>query len=536
MNERFDLAFNEVLVANKDGEIRNLLITDGNEEFLNDALHALNRWAIKNDVNLVELDERDSSWLTDIQSRELFYKLNQPNTVLMIKNYATVTYMRGDDNTPRNFLRDAVVNRHYGCGNDFEPSDDLSNLKFVVVINDLSEMNWRSDEYTTFSVMHQDDTKKVRTNTKFKLLSSKMHPVMSAVNKVVFWVSDDETTLCLDMREVFRGVRLKHPIRAHRPTMDFKIEMIHEYIESNLPDFHERVVCLIVKNSRFGENERFVINGRRLRTSFPKLGSICCKDNFEIAEIDDEMCVLDPFDLGEMSFYLAMDNDIPMANTFVRDLWALDHRWAKFFCEVARDYYRKLEDQSSPDSDKAVHKRTGMDHLFHIYWLGWYHDGDESLDEEGKVLVEKHKNFNKALELLPVRFQNCSVDEVAYKLYWDLRYLKESVKPDYLRFAKVLEESEKLCPGVLAKMRDNGWLVEDCESFIPIRTCNMCGKTFDYWDHEENISLDHFIGYGSKRDMHRMRLNLCCKCFDKVVDWILPQCKHDPMSECGNDE
>ena len=140
MTNRFEVAFNEILAVNKNGEVRNLLITDGNAEFLNDALYALRSWAINNNINLVELDERDSFWLPEIQSRELFDKLNQQNTVLMIKNYATVTYMRGDDNTPRNFLRDAVLNRHYGCGNDFEPSDELPNLRFVVVINDLAEM------------------------------------------------------------------------------------------------------------------------------------------------------------------------------------------------------------------------------------------------------------------------------------------------------------------------------------------------------------------------------------------------------------
>ena len=457
MKQRFESAFNEILAVNKNGEVRNLLITDGNAEFLDDALYALRSWALKNSVNLVELDERDDSWLSDIQSRELFYKLDQPNTVLMIKNYATVTYMRGDDNTPGNFLRDAVLNRHYGCGNDFEPSDELSNLQFVVVINDLSEMKWQRYEYATFSIIHKDDSKKVWINKNFSLRSSKMHPAMSAVNKVKFWVSEDETTLCLDVGEVFRGVRLKHLIRSCRPTMDDKIEMIHTFIESNLPDFHEHVVCLILKNSRFGEDEQFVIDGRCLRKSFPKLGSVCCTNNFEIADTDDEMCVLDPFDLGEMSFYLALDDDIPMANTFVRDLWALDHKWARFFGEVARDYYRKPEDHQKVDPDSAVYNPTGMDHLFHIYLLGWYHAGDDFFDEVDKVYVSAHKDFNKAIDLLPIRFQNCSVDEVAYKLYWDHMHVKSDKKPNYEELVAVFDEAERLVPGVCAKMRANGW-------------------------------------------------------------------------------
>ena len=531
MNVRFVNAFEAILAENRNGEIRNLLITDNDEDFLNDALYALRSWALKNSMNLVELDERDDSWLPNIQSRELFYKLNQPNTVLMIKNYATVTYMRGDDNTPRNFLRDAVLNRHYGCGNDFEPSDELPNLRFVVVINDLTEMKWRSDEYMTFSIIHEDNSKMVWTNKNYTLLKSKMHPVMSAHNKVRFWVSEDETTLRIDLSEAFRGVRLKHPIRSRRPTLDERIEIIHTYIESNLPDFNERVVCLILKMERFGGNEELVVDGRRLRNSFPKLGSICCNDNFVIADVDDEACILDPFDLGEISFYLAQDGDIPMANTFVRDLWALDHKWARFFREVARDYYRKPEDHLVPEHDSAVHHWTGLDHLFRIYCFGWYHDGDDFFDEEDKVFVAKHKNIEKALDLLPVRFQNCTIDEVADKLYWDLRHLAESNRADYLQFEQVLEASEKICPGVLAKMRDSGWITEDFGSFFPIRTCHMCGSTFKFWDHEENISFDHFIGYGSSHDMHRVRINLCCACFDKVLDWVLPQCKNNPMTE-----
>lgn len=31
--------------------------------------------------------------------------------------------------------------------------------------------------------------------------------------------------------------------------------------------------------------------------------------------------------------------------------------------------------------------------------------------------------------------------------------------------------------------------------------------------------------------LSRLRLNLCCKCFDKVMDWILPQCRINPLSE-----
>ena len=526
MKERMVSAFDKILTENQSGEMKNLLITDNDATFLEDALHELRYWASKKSIHLVEIDERDDSWLFKHQSKELFDELNHPNTVLLVKNYATSSSYGSNKNTARSLLRNIALHRCYTCSGDFLPDDKLSNLLFVVAINDLSEMKWRSDEYMTFSTIHQDNSKMVWTNTNFALLSSKMHPVMSAVNKILFWVSPDETTLCVDVGEAFRGFRCPR----HHFTADDRSEMIHTFIESNLPDFRDHVVCLILKNNRFEENERFVINGKRLKKSFPNLGSICHKDNFEIVD-SDEVCILDPFDLGEMSFYLALDDDIPMANTFLHDLWALDHKWARFFCGIAKDFCRKPEDHAKFDPDSAVHNWTGMDHLFHIYLLGWYHAGDDFFDEEDKVYVNGHKNFDKALDLLKIRFQNCSIDEVANKLYWDIKHLKQDIKPDYLRFAQVLEESEKICPGVLAKMHDNGWIIEDCECFFPIRTCNMCGKTFDYWDHEENISFDHFIGYGSIHDMHRIQLNLCCKCFDKVVDWIVPQCEVNPMTE-----
>lgn len=63
------------------------------------------------------------------------------------------------------------------------------------------------------------------------------------------------------------------------------------------------------------------------------------------------------------------------------------------------------------------------------------------------------------------------------------------------------------------------------------KVCNMCGKTFDFWDEMENLCFDNHIGFGSSYDLHHMKLNLCCQCFDKIIDWILPQCKYNPFSE-----
>lgn len=61
--------------------------------------------------------------------------------------------------------------------------------------------------------------------------------------------------------------------------------------------------------------------------------------------------------------------------------------------------------------------------------------------------------------------------------------------------------------------------------------CNMCGELFDEWDYQENFGFDYHIGYGLRYDLNRIKLNLCCSCFDKVLDFILPQCEINPLSE-----
>lgn len=64
-----------------------------------------------------------------------------------------------------------------------------------------------------------------------------------------------------------------------------------------------------------------------------------------------------------------------------------------------------------------------------------------------------------------------------------------------------------------------------------MKKCNMCGKEFDFWDEQENFCFEYQIGYGSVHDGENLSLNLCCDCFDKVIDMIAPQCKINPLSE-----
>ncbi len=66
------------------------------------------------------------------------------------------------------------------------------------------------------------------------------------------------------------------------------------------------------------------------------------------------------------------------------------------------------------------------------------------------------------------------------------------------------------------------------------RVCNMCGKDFDEFDTQEDFSLRRHVGYGSGFDGSHIDLDMCCACFDKLMDtYILPQCAISPISEEG---
>jgi len=63
-----------------------------------------------------------------------------------------------------------------------------------------------------------------------------------------------------------------------------------------------------------------------------------------------------------------------------------------------------------------------------------------------------------------------------------------------------------------------------------MKMCNMCGKPFDTWDLQEDFSVDHMVGYGSKFDESHVSFDLCCECFDKVMEeYIIPNCKYSPI-------
>lgn len=63
------------------------------------------------------------------------------------------------------------------------------------------------------------------------------------------------------------------------------------------------------------------------------------------------------------------------------------------------------------------------------------------------------------------------------------------------------------------------------------KKCNICGKTFDMWDDQEDFSIYRHIGYGSKYDGCKVEFDMCCDCFDRLLDTLVPQCLINPVSE-----
>ena len=61
--------------------------------------------------------------------------------------------------------------------------------------------------------------------------------------------------------------------------------------------------------------------------------------------------------------------------------------------------------------------------------------------------------------------------------------------------------------------------------------CTMCGNELDDCDLDSDFNFHRYIGFGSKYDLSIFEARLCCRCFDKILDTIVPMFKHNPISE-----
>lgn len=67
--------------------------------------------------------------------------------------------------------------------------------------------------------------------------------------------------------------------------------------------------------------------------------------------------------------------------------------------------------------------------------------------------------------------------------------------------------------------------------------CNVCGKEFDLYDRQEKFGIHTgVIGYGSKYDGGEISLDMCCDCFDRLMEDLIPKCKINPHEERYGDE
>lgn len=64
------------------------------------------------------------------------------------------------------------------------------------------------------------------------------------------------------------------------------------------------------------------------------------------------------------------------------------------------------------------------------------------------------------------------------------------------------------------------------------RICNICGREFDAFDRLSGLALRQHLGYGSTHDGSNVSLDLCCHCFDELLDtYLLPKCEISPLEE-----
>ena len=65
--------------------------------------------------------------------------------------------------------------------------------------------------------------------------------------------------------------------------------------------------------------------------------------------------------------------------------------------------------------------------------------------------------------------------------------------------------------------------------------CNFCGKEFDEWDRQEEFGFTFpRVGFGSTFDGCEITVDLCCDCFDKMMEeYVLPHCSIGCLSEHG---
>lgn len=75
-------------------------------------------------------------------------------------------------------------------------------------------------------------------------------------------------------------------------------------------------------------------------------------------------------------------------------------------------------------------------------------------------------------------------------------------------------------------------LVINTNNATETKYCNCCGCALDFWDLQEELIIHKDnLGYGTKHDGDSVHLQLCCDCFDRLVE----ACAIYPITERDSD-
>lgn len=75
--------------------------------------------------------------------------------------------------------------------------------------------------------------------------------------------------------------------------------------------------------------------------------------------------------------------------------------------------------------------------------------------------------------------------------------------------------------------RSETW--EEIEERAKRTKCTRCGRQFDFFDAQEAYGFDYYIGYGSAHDGSHVKADLCCDCFDELLDSLIKESKTTPV-------
>ena len=293
-------------------------------------------------------------------------------------------------------------------------------------------------------------TSYIANNKKIEVVRGTEHcPVCSFKDdRELFYISENQKEIFVDLvKATLNALHLPVYVSQNLELPRVRGEYIHAFLDEYAIHYNGKAETLFLSSDRCKEDEKFTLDADRLLAVFPNLKLVLCGGAVEIINSEDKLYVLDPFDIGEMSFLLMQEGDEEVANTHMAELLALDSKWFDFWLNVIIDYKRKPEDHPKFDSNGPM-VYNGMDDLFKVYLLGWYPKGVPLEEDFKKIFVEKHKDLKKAIELLPVRFQNCDLHEIGEKFFWDLQYVETDENPDYEGLANVILAAEKIIPNV----------------------------------------------------------------------------------------